>query len=474
MQLLQINKLDPVTNETKFQNKFVHQQILNYYKVNEINTFTYSRPFHKSKDKSNEFATLWIERTTLQTKSCFPGILQWFSLAGDEEVNELCPLENAIETMQKVNEELRVLILEHKYQTSAALNPLSMKLNGIVDAAVNGGTANYEKAFFTEQYQEYNPQHTDLVSDLKNLIAEQIPLLNVAIQVHDAKKTADLEPLHRKIDIQFKEMKAEVEKKYGIRTCDIQVRRDHRKSSISQMSEARRSAIPSSADRLNNSSVDLRTPLQSQMSTDTKSRMLNVIGISRKKSTSSFKDENRSSWSNNHKSTWSIAENGPASSTDDILDAATGGEDSPVVTSGTTVVVVHNPVARKLFPDTSSQSLSRPSSGNFGSPFISVNHSRSPSMNSNRGSDEVDEMVSTPPPVPPKNNRTSDPESLSLSSIDDDKLDAKKEQPQQEVRHVIVTGKKKAPPPPIPTLNKNLDSAPPMPPKKQGSSNSEG
>jgi len=30
-----------------------------------------------------------------------------------------------------------------------ALKPLSMKLNGIIDAAVMGGTAMYERAFFS-------------------------------------------------------------------------------------------------------------------------------------------------------------------------------------------------------------------------------------------------------------------------------------------------------------------------------------
>ena len=68
-QLLQINAVDPVMEERpSFVNKIIHPQILNHFKANEVHTFCYSRPYHKSKDKENEFASLWIERTVLQTR----------------------------------------------------------------------------------------------------------------------------------------------------------------------------------------------------------------------------------------------------------------------------------------------------------------------------------------------------------------------------------------------------------------------
>jgi hypothetical protein len=46
-------------------------------------------------------------------------------------VFELCPLEVAIESMQKANEDLKTLVNEHK-SGDPPLNPLSMKLNGII------------------------------------------------------------------------------------------------------------------------------------------------------------------------------------------------------------------------------------------------------------------------------------------------------------------------------------------------------
>ena len=45
-----------------------------------------------------------------------------------------------------------------------------------------GGTANYERAFFTEKYLLTHPEHEDKILQLKELIADQIPLLQVGIR----------------------------------------------------------------------------------------------------------------------------------------------------------------------------------------------------------------------------------------------------------------------------------------------------
>lgn len=66
---------------------------------------------------------------------------------------ELSPLENAIQTMEATNEKLSNLVQKQACEPSLSINPLSMMLNGIVDAAVMGGFANYEKVrhFITQQ-----------------------------------------------------------------------------------------------------------------------------------------------------------------------------------------------------------------------------------------------------------------------------------------------------------------------------------
>ena len=57
---------------------------------------------------------------------------------------EVSPLEIAIETMETTNEMLKSLINQHRSDSSLRIDPLSMKLNGMVDPAVNGGIFNYK------------------------------------------------------------------------------------------------------------------------------------------------------------------------------------------------------------------------------------------------------------------------------------------------------------------------------------------
>ena len=240
-QFLQINKVEPIMQvPRRLAGKVVHQQILNYYKVNEVTQFMYSRPFKripeylKNSETENEFACLWIGRTILRTSSQFPGILRWFPVT-QSQVMELSPLENAIETMQNTYRELKNLVQEHLTSNSPVpLKPLSLKLNGIIDAAVMGGIAMYEKAFFSEEFRLAHPEEREKLVMLENLIAEQIPLLEVGIRLHDKKKSEDLKPLHDRLEVMFHQMKDHVEHKYGVRSVSTELR-------LLAGSEARRS-----------------------------------------------------------------------------------------------------------------------------------------------------------------------------------------------------------------------------------------
>ena len=220
-QYLQINKVDPIMQETdKFRGKLVHEQILRYYKVNEIKKFTYSRPLRKGeRDSDNEFANMWIERTSLQTSYALPGILRRFHVVQTNTI-ELSPLENAIETMENSNNKVRNLVLQYRSDSALPLNPLSLALNGIVDAAVMGGIVNYEKAFFTEEYMTKHPfkKDQDAIARLKNLIAMQIPLLEVGIALHKQRVPQSLRPFHERMEESFARLKINVEEKYGKRS----------------------------------------------------------------------------------------------------------------------------------------------------------------------------------------------------------------------------------------------------------------
>ena len=58
---------------------------------------------------------------------------------------ELSPIENAINTVTSKTRDLQRNIRELQEDDIKNINPLSMQLKGVIDAAVNGGTLNYQK-----------------------------------------------------------------------------------------------------------------------------------------------------------------------------------------------------------------------------------------------------------------------------------------------------------------------------------------
>uniref|UniRef100_A0A7N8X9E9 Dedicator of cytokinesis 5 n=1 Tax=Mastacembelus armatus TaxID=205130 RepID=A0A7N8X9E9_9TELE len=218
-QYIQCFTVKPVlTLPHRFKDKGVPEQILNYYRTNEVDQFQYSRPFRKGeKDPDNEFATMWIERTTYITAYRFPGILKWFEVKS-VSVEEISPLANAIETMEMANEKLSNLVQQQACDQSLSINPLSMMLSGIVDPAVMGGFSNYEKAFFTDTYIQKHPEDHKRIEVLKHLIALQVPLLADGIRIHGEKATEQLKPLHNRLVTCFQDLREKVEKHYGVIT----------------------------------------------------------------------------------------------------------------------------------------------------------------------------------------------------------------------------------------------------------------
>ncbi|OXB54120.1 hypothetical protein ASZ78_002139 [Callipepla squamata] len=197
----------------RLRDRSIPEQITNFYKANHVQKFSYSRPFKKGpKDPDNEFANMWIERTTFVTAYPLPGILRWFAVTSTT-TTVISPLENAIETMMKTNEKILSEINRHQNDPGLPVNPLSMLLNGIVDPAVMGGFAKYE----TELYLEEHPEDQGNIERLKDLIAWQIPLLSEGIRIHGQKVTEDLRPFHERMEQCFVQLRAKVESQYGVR-----------------------------------------------------------------------------------------------------------------------------------------------------------------------------------------------------------------------------------------------------------------
>lgn len=105
----------------------------------------------------------------------------------------------------------------YRADSNLPLNPLSMKLNGILDAAVMGGVDNYEKAFLNPEYRDCHSDESSDLLKLESLIAEQIPLLGIGVQLHKIRAPPELAPFHQKLEQCFSAMRAHVEDKYGKR-----------------------------------------------------------------------------------------------------------------------------------------------------------------------------------------------------------------------------------------------------------------
>uniref|UniRef100_A0A8B9G663 Dedicator of cytokinesis 2 n=1 Tax=Amazona collaria TaxID=241587 RepID=A0A8B9G663_9PSIT len=218
-QYIQCFTVQPVLEEQpRFKNKAVPDQIINFYKSNNVHLFHYSRPVRKgSVDPENEFASMWIERTSFVTAYKLPGILRWFEVRMEQISTTISPLENAIETMSMTNEKILMMINQYQSDENLPINPLSMLLNGIVDPAVMGGFAKYEKAFFTDEYSRDHPQDLEKLNRLKDLIAWQIPFLGAGIKIHERRVSDNLRPFHDRMEECFKHLKVKVEKQYGAR-----------------------------------------------------------------------------------------------------------------------------------------------------------------------------------------------------------------------------------------------------------------
>ncbi|XP_060241322.1 dedicator of cytokinesis protein 3 isoform X5 [Meriones unguiculatus] len=209
-QYLQIYAVTPIPDYVDvLQMDRVPDRVKSFYRVNNVRKFRYDRPFHKGpKDKENEFKSLWIERTTLTLTHSLPGISRWFEVERRELV-EVSPLENAIQVVENKNQELRALISQYQHkQVHGNINLLSMCLNGVIDAAVNGGIARYQEAFFDKDYITKHPGDAEKIAQLKDLMQEQVHVLGVGLAVHEKFVHPEMRPLHKKLIDQFQMMRA--------------------------------------------------------------------------------------------------------------------------------------------------------------------------------------------------------------------------------------------------------------------------
>ena len=135
---------------------------------------------------------------------------RWFEVE-KVAVDEIAPIDHACETVAAKNAELRHLATTAENSKNSGLK-LTQILQGVIDAAVNGGVAKYASAFFEAYVVEDDPSapggDAGKVQRLQELLMEQVNVLETALATHSRLASAEIRPLHDHLMERFSVMKA--------------------------------------------------------------------------------------------------------------------------------------------------------------------------------------------------------------------------------------------------------------------------
>ncbi|BES96770.1 dedicator of cytokinesis [Nesidiocoris tenuis] len=213
VQYIQISNVKPLSDSRlpykRAALREVPERIARFYQFNDVNNFQLDRPVHKPPiDKDNEFKSLWVERTTLTTSDPLPGILRWFEVV-DTKTEEIPPVRFACETVMAANQGLAALINQYTNEPKRHnTSPLSMRLQGVIDANVMGGIAKYQEAFFNPDFIKEHPEWAQDISRLSTLLHEQVDIVESGLVIHGQLVSHDMLPLHHRLLERLDELQA--------------------------------------------------------------------------------------------------------------------------------------------------------------------------------------------------------------------------------------------------------------------------
>jgi hypothetical protein len=135
--------------------------------------------------RGKEFAERWLKREIVVTSYSLPGVLPHFPVTSQDTI-DIDPIQAAIEQMTDANEQLADCIADAENGTiaNASIQPLQMKLNGMINAAVQGGLDNY-KCFFSAEYEQHIENDSVKLAQLdtlSDLIAAQVKLFDLSVK----------------------------------------------------------------------------------------------------------------------------------------------------------------------------------------------------------------------------------------------------------------------------------------------------
>ncbi|XP_038069209.1 dedicator of cytokinesis protein 3-like [Patiria miniata] len=231
-QYLQVRAVDTVPTDNIFKDMNVPIRISSFYDTHRISKFKFDRPFHKGeKDPDNEFKTLYVEQTQLTIENTLPSLLRWADVIESETV-EQTPIQNAVSVMENKNKAIRTITAEMYANPNGSINPLSMVLQGTIDAAVQGGPKKYKLAFLSNEYKKQHPEDSDLCLQLERLVSEQMQILTKGVNLHGQLRTDNLAQFQENLESKL----AELRRDFGLSSGPI-------RTSTTPTSNAKKTAI---------------------------------------------------------------------------------------------------------------------------------------------------------------------------------------------------------------------------------------
>ena len=176
-----------LTNTDEFDGRKVPPHLFEYALKNTADMFRYFQAFEKVKNRDNPIASTFTNNWIYQTEFKLPGMLKWMEVVKQPPMQEVSPIVTTVDMMQRKNWDYEMMALrlaEDKDSTQIDTNELEQALFGVILPTVGGGTPKIEEAFLTEKYEKENPDHKDLIKQLKDEIKKQIHILDDLLPVY--------------------------------------------------------------------------------------------------------------------------------------------------------------------------------------------------------------------------------------------------------------------------------------------------
>lgn len=157
------------------------------------------------KNTTDTTLDVWVERRFVVLDEPIAAATRWVPVARAFSAS-LNPLEVALRTLKRKNIELRHVLFE-LHHADVGLQRHTMAINGVVDAAVNGGLSNWTP-LVTGDYETSHPEiHDDLIDTKANLpltfrneLQDHLRLVADCVDLHRVKCHISMRPLAAHID----------------------------------------------------------------------------------------------------------------------------------------------------------------------------------------------------------------------------------------------------------------------------------